>query len=160
MKEELDLSIRDALRMLYRHDKYLIDNCSSERGIVFHFGGYLKNILNKKDTFKPYNVDYEYNRNMDDPKKLSLSVVIPDLIIHKRGESYPANLLVVEFKGWWNNQDHKADKSKIKKFMNDDPYKYEYGLFVVFEKEKAKVEELKITKLNNKIKYQWSVWAD
>lgn len=39
-------------------------------------------------------------------------------------------------------------------------YRYKFGLFVRFEREKAHVEELKIITNNNDVSFQWVVWVD
>lgn len=143
-KELLEEAIRQSFICLYENDKYLIvnrtqqgkkDNHVSERGIVFRFGVYLDNQL--KNHFPEYKVDTEYNRNMYEPKYLKgfIRGVYPDLIIHKRG-SNEDNLIVFEFKTWWN-LNSQNDMEKIKQFTDENgEYKYKYGLLVTLDKEK------------------------
>lgn len=140
-------SVDEALHLLYENDRYLIynqtkrsdrrDNHVSERGIVFRFGIYLDQICKKKKFFDSYNIDTEYNRNFNGPKYLpnSPNGSFPDLIIHKRG-SNEFNLLIVEFKTWWDNN-NKTDIKKIEEFMDPNgKYGYKLGLSVILEKEK------------------------
>jgi len=170
MEEELELKacFKKAMEMLYDKDKDLIcttyqgkDIHNSEMGIVNHFSGYLKNILAKNKTLKKYSVDCEYCRNMGNAKELPDYDfgVRPDLIIHKRGHNYPHNLLIIEFKGWWSNrQKYGRDREKIEKFMSRvGDYRYKFGLFVVFGKKTAKVEEAKIIENGE---FRWEEWGD
>ena len=60
------------------------------------------------------------------------------MILHKRG-SNKDNLLVMEFKTWWNNN-RKRDELKLKDFLNkENQYKYKYGAFILINKGKAKI---------------------
>ena len=136
--------VEQALKMLYQKDYYLIRNrprgsrndCHvSERGIVFRFGIYLQQLLNET-SFKEFSVDVEYNRNAYEKKMLPSFKygTFPDLILHKRG-SNEGNILVLEFKTWWNLCT-KEDVKKVKQFM--DPkgkYRYFMGASIVLEKE-------------------------
>jgi hypothetical protein len=148
------LEIRDAvdqaLQELYYNDKYLISNRPrdggedanhvSERGIVFRFGIYLYNLCSAKRPLRFYDIDAEYNRNMYDKKNLPSfpNGTYPDLIVHKRGGNED-NLLVVEFKTWWNN-DRTNDEKRIKEFMaQDGEYRYKLGLSVLLKMEAAEL---------------------
>ena len=81
--------------------------------------------------FNEYNLDVEYNRNMNESKStINRPNNYLDLILHKR-ETNDSNLLIMEFKTYWNsNQDD--DEEKIKEFMNlDGAYKYKLGCTVL-----------------------------
>lgn len=153
-KSELEILEKDlveALDELYERDKYLIlnrskpykyDNHVSERGIVFRLGIYLQRRLDI--DFPEYDLDAEYNRNLYEQKNFSDDGrgKYPDLIVHQRG-SNERNLLIAEFKTWWNSNTT-DDENKVKKFM--DPkgiYKYKYGVVIVLEKEKPKMMWIK-----------------
>jgi len=107
LKERLQQKVMQALDMLYERDKYLISNNKngnrnnhvSERAIVFRFGIYLEEVLKCDSEFAKYNLDSEYNRNIDAKKQLPEreNGVYPDLILHKRG-SNDDNILVIEIK--------------------------------------------------------------
>ena len=76
--------------------------------------------------------------------------VRPDLLIHKRGDN-TKNLLVVEFKGWWNKSKNR-DEDKLKSLTSPcDEYHYLLGAFVRLGKEN--IQELEYyadgEKLNN-----------
>ena len=81
-------------------------------------------------------LDCEYNREKYTVKRLPRSKhrIYPDLIIHRRGES-DSNILVMEFKGWWNTNTD-GDEAKLKALTDqNNEYKYQYGISVVVTKE-------------------------
>ena len=121
--------LNNALNKLYNNDASLIIRRTNERSIVFRLGIYLQEELNI-NGLEEYNLDCEYNRNMEESKSTCnlLNGTYPDLIIHTR-ESNENNLLILEFKTWWNsNQDN--DEYKIREFKNS-PYNYIYGATVL-----------------------------
>jgi hypothetical protein len=155
MKSEIQKLINSSLDKLYLEDKYLIEHKSnnsnnknkqhvSERAIVFRFGIYLQELVYQSEYFKYYNIDMEYNRNHDDCKSLSNPKwkhgAYPDLIIHKRG-SNKSNLLVIEFKTWWNDiqSANNDDKEKLRGFKQP-PYSYQHALFIMLNKYEPKLE--------------------
>ena len=134
---------------LYLRDKYLIEfempesemaEHVGERAIVFRFGIYFQMEVDKS-KYKEYNLDCEYNRNHADVKKLPSfeKGVYPDMILHKRG-SNDDNIVVIEFKGWWNN-DQDKDKLKIKEFVDKrGKYKYMEGYTILLGRNRGEVE--------------------
>lgn len=115
---------------------------AAERAIVFRWAYYLNTLL--EPEFKaeegshnnPYTIDLEYNRHNFERKRLNNTSIFPDLIIHRRDD--PDNLLVVECKGWWNENDKEIDKDKNRLRMmtkQSGEYEYHLGLFITFEKE-------------------------
>lgn len=140
-KSLLKEGIEQALDKLYSRDSLIIhrnkNNHTGERSIVFRFGMYFDEYCRQR--MLNYNVDEEYNRNIDDVKMLSNNLVIPDLIVHKR-HSNEDNLLVLEFKTWWN-KDQRADKNKIKGFINPNGmYHYKYGAVILIGKTREECE--------------------
>ena len=132
---DLDYLIRTALSLLYKNDKYLIDIRANERCIVFRFGYYFQTLLSMHCEYKGYDLDLEYNRDGEDPKKTInyQNGIYPDVILHKRGNNKD-NLLVMEFKGHWNDEGQEKDKSKIHDLMNPNgEYKYKNGYTVLLE---------------------------
>ncbi|MBQ8814596.1 MAG: hypothetical protein IJZ85_08890 [Lachnospiraceae bacterium] len=136
--------INIALDLLYRRDAHLINNCPvdmvkteqnhhvGERAIVFRFAHYLQNLIDDDPAFKGYHLDCEYNRNGRENKALPSfpNGTFPDLIIHRRGDN-EHNLLIMEFKTYWNS-DTERDIVKIKEFRDSNGrYKYKYGVSVV-----------------------------
>lgn len=134
--------IKKALNTLYEKDKELlwlgesagIDKHVGERAIVFRFGIYFQQELNKIPELKDLKLDCEYNRKGTDPKSIAIEHrIMPDIILHQRGNN-EHNLLVLEFKGWWNkNQEY--DKKKIEGLVsNEGGYGYKEGYTILLEK--------------------------
>ncbi|MCF0126114.1 MAG: hypothetical protein HUJ68_10255, partial [Clostridia bacterium] len=142
---ELNDAINSSLDKLYERDLYLISNYASdepnhvsERAIVFRFGVYFDELL--KEKLPDYNLDSEYNRNKAEKKFLPSweDGCFPDIIVHKRG-SNDFNLLVIEFKTWWNSN-QTDDKQKIQQFCSSDTYQYKYGATVLLGKTRPEVK--------------------
>ena len=145
----LYIAIKRAMNDLYRYDKHLICNepherrCPDETGkhyvgeraIVFRFAHYLQNELVKNHKYSNFHLDCEYNRNGCETKNLPAfpNGTFPDLIIHHR-DSNEDNILVMEFKTYWN-ADTERDRLKVKGFVNKNgKYNYKYGVVVVIGK--------------------------
>lgn len=114
-----------------------------ERAIVFRFGLYFQQALDECGKFKDYNLDCEYNRNGTGPKTLPMveNRIFPDLILHQRGNNNN-NLLVVEFKGWWN-KNQKYDEDKIKAMISKNGrYQYREGYTVLLGKDSGDVNQI------------------
>ncbi len=143
-------AIRNAFDQLYKKDKYLICNYIEqehhvgERPIVFRFGHYLINEIECLDEYAQYNIDCEYNRNILDIKMLPSfpNGTYPDLVIHRRGRN-DHNLLVMEFKSYWN-PDINTDIEKVTEFMSG-PYNYKYGLVMLIGRN---IDDLRLTLIN------------
>ena len=156
--KELYTAIKHAFEELYKNDIYLISHeppageksntnllgkhYVGERAIVFRFAHYLQMELNRYQKYQCYDLDCEYNRNRSDPKILPSfpNGAYPDLIIHKRSSNWH-NLLIMEFKAYWNDSKESLakDLKKINEFMGH-PYCYKYGLAVVIEKKLSEVK--------------------
>ncbi len=142
---QLYRAINLALDQLYLKDYYLIFNMNghfnhvSERGIVFRFGIYFDELI--REIYPLLNVDTEYNRNINDLKRLPnrRNGSYPDLILHKRGIN-DYNTIVIEFKPWWD-VDQNEDKEKIESFCDDfGSYKYKYGALILLAKKREDVK--------------------
>lgn len=149
MKRVLKSCIKSALDLLYRNDRYLIwhlvedgsgtEAHVSERACVFRFGVYFDFLFRQRIPYY-YHIDVEYNRNLENVKTVSHKgtlereqACIPDFIVHRRGNN-EHNLLVIEFKTWWNS-DQQNDQEKIKLLMDEaGKYKYRFGVTVLFGK--------------------------
>lgn len=164
MEEELkvlDSLVNQALDMLYEKDMHLIMNRAvnsrgkderhhvGERSIVFRFAHYLQNLIDGNGNFQEYNLDCEYNRNGAECKALPSFPygTYPDVIIHQRG-SNEHNLLVIEFKTYWN-RDIKIDKKKLFEFTDPSGrYKFKKGISFLLGNTREKVQRLDCTYLN------------
>lgn len=134
-RNEIKDIIDKAIQTFIETDSYLMENDVHEQTITGKIACYILRIL--EDRFNSsWNVDVEYNRNMELPKSLQrIGNVKPDILIHKRGLNNPKNieennLLIVETKKNPNKTDHEKDTKKIKAFINEDPYHYKYGVFI------------------------------
>ncbi len=143
--------LEESIKEFYDKDSLLSERKGMEQACVFRIGLYLQERL-KKAKISDVVVDCEYNKNGDHPKKtlMFLEGVRPDLLIHKRGDN-TKNLLVVEFKGWWNRAKNR-DEDKLKSLTSSkDVYHYLLGAFVRLGKEN--IQELEYyangEKLNN-----------
>lgn len=82
-----------------------------------------------------YHVDIEYNRNFSDSKRVKVDKiripVRPDILIHKRMNTTQENshLLVVEAK---KHKTSGHDINKVKGFMTDEKYLYNFGLTISY----------------------------
>ncbi len=147
--KDLYISIHKAFNELYERDIHLINNepitkiasdelgkhYVGERAIVFRFAHYLQNELVKYPRYAKYHLDCEYNRNGICTKCLPSfpNGTFPDLIIHQRGNNNK-NLLVMEFKTYWNTNTQN-DVNKVEEFVaKNGDYKYKYGIVVTIGK--------------------------
>ncbi len=135
MKYAVINPIFNAISILYKRDYYLIQNNVSERSISHKLGCYLQVLYND------YDVDCEYNRNALEEnghtKRIHLygkseRDVMPDIIVHKRGNN-DENLLIVECKKYIG-RDLDYDRKKMEfyttgKFGN---LGYTNGAIIVF----------------------------
>lgn len=159
----LEKYLYQAVDLFYQNDvPYLVDKNAElsalERSYVFRVAHYLQNMLAMDKRYKDVIVDCEYGNATsatgEQFKKYIENLkhnngtekdgyVFPDLIVHKR-HGHDKNLMVVEFKGYWNDLNWLVDEDKLKAFTNNSPEKgieqhfyYKFGLFVVFGHEKA-----------------------
>ncbi len=140
-KKEVKRRVLIALRRLYKDDHDLLDVWAHERSLTHKLAEYLQ------QEFPAWNVDCEYNRFNNEPKRLTeirkkvLSddlesrTVYPDIIVHKRRR--PENLLVIEVKkskpsGNLETDEH--DEKKLMRFTEIDEFLYEYALYILLDK--------------------------
>lgn len=137
MKQFLEQLIKKSLDDLYQNDKYLIDHKVAERDITHRFAHYFENNMQGTDVSQ-YNVECEYNRDGYGIKQVYGNYVYPDFILHKRG-SNEDNLLIIEFKTWWN-PDNNTDIEKIQSMMHPQlRYKYKYGCCITINQDNAEI---------------------
>ena len=142
MQQLLYQLINQSLDDLYRNDEYLISHKASERDLTFHFTTYFKDHM-RTTSIAQYNVDYEYNRDGDDSKQIDGDKVYPDFIVHRRG-SNEDNLLIIEFKTWWN-PNNTNDIEKLKNMMNEQyRYKYKYAYSIVLAPTRKDVKIIQV----------------
>ena len=131
--KEIITKLENSLKDLINNDYDILEIDINERSITHLLAIYLSY------QFIDWNVDCEYNRNHDDPKKLKIErksihsddikaiTVYPDIIVHKRKTN--ENLLVIELKkDGANKEDCDYDKNKLKAFK--DQLNYKYAVFI------------------------------
>lgn len=119
--------IEEALRLLYKKDRFLITNTTNERSITHKFAEYIQSL------FPEWNVDCEYNRKGEGESKEidGQKTSYPDIIVHLRNTKH--NLLIIEAKtSHAQNYSDISDKEKIKKYIEDKKYGYRFGLWICF----------------------------
>ena len=124
--------ISNTLQRLYIQDIELIQRGGMERSLSFRFGLYFSELISEYKKFKTLDIDLEYNKNGLEPKRTPRrpNGVQPDFILHKRRNN-DQNILVIEFKGWWNDTDRDIDQIKLEDFVSQDgEYKYGMGILV------------------------------
>jgi hypothetical protein len=132
--ERILLGFRQALAKFIERDSYLLEHDVYERAITHKLAEYLQ------EVFVNWNVDCEYNRDGNEPKRVGLPDVsqestrrniYPDIIIHQRGTN-DYNLLIVEAKksndARLGGEDH--DRNKLVAYARDLGYRV--GIFIVF----------------------------
>lgn len=137
MKERKTLinNVAEAFRLVYKNDKFLIENELCERCIMFRFAQYLA------DLYPDYDVDCEYNRHKNNIKKINANTpAFPDVIMHTRGID-DNNFAVIELKNKTNKSvsGRKNDETKLqaltKSYNNGEKdslynYGYKFGLAI------------------------------
>lgn len=134
MDKEILQVVKSALARVYEKHFYLIENRVSERSIAFWFGVYFYELL-KGTKFENLDIDMEYNRNFQGTKRTRnfRRGTFPDFILHERG-SNENNILIIEFKPWWNKRTDN-DIVKLCDFTRPDgDYRYNIGLSITFGK--------------------------
>ncbi len=133
--ELLQSNIEKAFDLVYKNDEFLITNGLCERCIMFRFAGYLA------DLYPDYNVDCEYNRHIENVKRIRKDKeIFPDVILHTRGVD-ENNFAIIELKNKTNPDDvgRKNDENKLRALTenksdgNKDPlynYGYKFGLAI------------------------------
>ncbi len=126
-----------AVARLVHDDGYLLANNLGERCIAARLAIYVQH------EFPEHSVDAEYNRDADTPKRLYLpedcanyrneygeSLVVPDVIVHRRGPEGP-NILVLEVKKTSNPAPRDCDRARIHAFRAQ--YGYEFAALIECE---------------------------
>lgn len=135
MKDQIEAAVISALECLLEFDNHLLVFDVNERSISHRLAVYLE------QHFPGWNVDCEYNRDFDDPKRLDIfprriesndtqaTTVFPDIIVHRRGTAQ--NLLVIEMKKSTNQEGDRFDFLKLKAFKTQ--LNYQFAVFIEVE---------------------------
>lgn len=126
---ELCAALTESVAIVLEADRHLLAIDCAERAIAFRLAHYLQLSL------LGWDVDAEYNRMGDGPKKIAWKgepdLVLPDVIVHRRGPSGP-NKLAIEIKKDTNPEPKGSDLIKLRAYRNDDNLRYEFALFIRF----------------------------
>lgn len=132
--EKVKNLVERAVNDLYLMDLDLLERENNEVTISCKLAQYL--FL----KFPGYRVDCEYNRHLNDIKRMNLDntkkIIKPDIIIHKR-DIDKDNLVYIEIKTDHNNENREEDYKKIK--AATDPkgeFRYKLGIFIDFNRNK------------------------
>ena len=136
--------LKNALISLYAKDYILIQRGGMEQACVARLYFYMQKSIDKSNALKQYYLDCEYNKNgerskryMDDDTGKHL-IARPDIILHERGTNN-YNIVIVEFKGWWNKSEYN-DIRKLEAFTDQKGrYRYMLGIYVKLNKENWKL---------------------
>lgn len=132
MREIVESALDKALEQLLRSDGAILTMDVNERSISHRLALYLEPL------FPGWNVDCEYNRNHDDPKRLNIrrrnilsddtqaTTVFPDIIVHRRGTD--DNFVVIEMKKTTSQEEDAYDLEKLDAFKKQ--LRYQYAIFV------------------------------
>lgn len=127
---EIKKKVSEACEALYKTSFDLIVTKTHERTIAAK----LANLL--EDVFDGWDVDVEYNREGGEgrsKRSLEDELLLPDIIIHKRGSIIGPNLVVIQVKGFWNNENRAKDEKDLRKLRERFGYKKLYRLELNFE---------------------------
>ncbi|MFQ6777739.1 MAG: hypothetical protein ACLRFI_00360 [Alphaproteobacteria bacterium] len=139
--------LKRAVEQFYAQDKNALELQGMERSYVFRIAFYLQTFLNTDSRFNNVVVDCEYSKRINPDGTIShktapdaenqISNIAVDLLVHTRN-SHENNLLIVEFKGWWNlkSEDWENDHTRLM-FYTKHPLSetehhlgYKLGVFV------------------------------
>ncbi|EMN6212109.1 hypothetical protein [Vibrio vulnificus] len=135
-----------ALDKLVRDDAHLLEIDANERSISHRLAVYLES------EFTEWHIDCEYNRDIEDPKRLNIDsirtdstdtqgrTVFPDIIVHVRGQAN--NLLVIEMKKTSSGVPDDFDHAKLAAFRRELGYQHAAFIKVITRSETAGYEPI------------------
>jgi hypothetical protein len=119
----LAFAINQALKDFLRVDRDLLIRDVNERTISSSFAEHLRKYIIE------WQIDCEYNRDIQEIKRANGKIVIPNIIVHIKGTN--KNQLVIEIKKSNTKEPDELDIAKLRE-MKDPPLVYRYGLFIKF----------------------------
>lgn len=127
-RDAVEVLVKAAITRVLESERERLDRNVSERALTHHLARFIRDSVPP-----PYVVDVEYNRHIDDPKRLLLpprkalddelraTTVFPDIIVHVRGTD-DHNLLVLEVKK--PGGDIAYDERKLHAFRDQLHYRH------------------------------------
>lgn len=121
--QEIENIIKEAVTILYRTEKELIDRQLHEQTISARIMLHLQHLLPE------WHVDVEFNREQEADSKTDSSSKKrkPDIIVHKRGSGGP-NLAVILVKCEWNSEARENDQSAVRSIKEKHDYQIAFLL--------------------------------
>lgn len=136
-RQDVEDRLARAMQQFMNEDSYLLEKNLSERCIASRLAMHLQR------QFPDHKADAEYNRKGRTPKRLGVpeecandfdddgnALVVPDVIVHQRGEDGP-NILVLELKKANNPEGMDCDRTRVVAFRND--LHYQFGALIECE---------------------------
>lgn len=136
-EDEVRARLDAGLHAFMETDRYLLEHDLNERCIAARVAFHLQG------AFPDHIVDVEYNRAGDTPKRLHVpaqcansfdesgrALVVPDIIIHRRGGEGP-NLLGIELKKTTDRRGFECDRLRIRALRAE--LRYSYGALLICE---------------------------
>lgn len=142
--------INQALKELIEKDNSIIKLRVKEECINHKFAIYIEKFLNEVNNLETkYDVDLEYNKSLDNPKKIvnieGRDIPIrPDILVHKRQNPDEYNLIAIEVKKDYTNN---HDLAKIKGLLKD--FNYTFGFLISYLPNKSYIRVKFYQKLNS-----------
>jgi hypothetical protein len=148
-REDARRRLDTALEKLVQEDAYLLVNNLGERCISARLA------MDLQEEFPDHHVDAEFNRDGGIPKQLGLhdecanyvnengqSLVVPDVIVHRRGPDGP-NILVLEVKKTSNPVPRRCDSRRIHAFC--EQFGYEFAALIECETRRHREPAVRVT---------------
>lgn len=135
--EKLLILLKNAIDIVYKKHRKIFEKKGVERSIVALIYAEMYQMLPESD-YSNLDLNLEYNKEGDDKKTAQgfPDGMCPDMILH-RMNSQDNNKMVVEFKGWWNNNCERDLKKLSALTTKFDRYNYLLGVFVSLGKKEA-----------------------
>lgn len=137
--EDLKDIVEKAIEEFNTKHKYLLENDLSERCICSSFARCIEDRIPKATEYNDVVVDVEYNRGATGCeraiKRMNDEIIIPDLIVHKRGYDNHYgffNLICVEMKKSTDRRGSDSDKIRLRKLVGYDyGFNYRSGFMII-----------------------------
>jgi hypothetical protein len=118
------VKVHTSIGQLLSNDAFLLEHTDHEFSIAHRLALYLQ------QEFADWNVDCEYNRIGEQPKRINGNIIRPDIVVHHRGIKKD-NLLAIETKKTTNSDSIQEDRLRLVEFGRT--YGYKYTLFLLFK---------------------------
>ena len=125
-----------AAKKLVENDTILIDTKVKEECINHKLALYIEEKIRaeEKIDFSSLDVDLEYDKRIEQSKKVDGRPIRPDILVHQRKSGDKNNFVALEAKkDYWS----RSDRRKIKKLVCENSFQYLLGCTISYLPEKA-----------------------